>query len=198
MNTWKSLALGIVLGLLISGAILLIVLPPRGQPLTLSNPPTPGPITVYITGAVINPGVYTLPRLSRVNDVVLSAGGFSPSADQAAVNLAAQLEDGSEIIVPTIIDSTAAAETAANSKKIPQSTPTVNFPIDINTASVSVLQELPGIGSTKAEAIVSYRQEHGPFAKIEDIMDVPGIGSGIFSQLKGLITVADTTQDKQP
>ncbi len=195
MNNWKSLVLGIVLGLLLSGALLLIVLPPRGQPLTLSDPPTPAAITVYVTGAVNNPGVYTLPRLSRVQDAVLSAGGFSPTADQATVNLAAQLEDGAQISIPTITESTAAAGTAANSKKIPQSTPTVNFPININTASVLTLQELPGIGATKAEAIVSHRQEHGPFATVEDIMDVPGIGAGIFSQLKGLITVTDTAPD---
>ncbi len=194
MNTWKSVALGIVLGLLISGAILLIVLPPRGQPLTLSNPPTPSAITVYITGAVNHPGVYNLPSLSRVNDAVISAGGFSSSADQKAVNLAAMLEDGSEIFVPTVDESLATTGTAANSKKTPQSSPVVNFPININTASVSSLQDLPGIGSTKAEAIVAYRQEHGPFTKIEDIMDVPGIGSGIFAQLKNLITVADTGQ----
>ncbi len=194
MNTWKSLALGIVIGLLISGAILLIVLPPRGQPLTLSNPPTPPAITVYVTGAVIHPGVYNLPRLSRVNDAVKSAGGFSPTADQTAVNLAAVLEDGSEILVPTIAESLAATGTAANSKKIPQSSPVVNFPININTASVSSLQDLPGIGATKAQAIVTYRQENGPFTKIEDIMDVPGIGSGLFAQLKNLITVADAGQ----
>ncbi len=192
MNTWKSLVLGIVLGLLISGAILLIVLPPRGQPLTLSIPATPSTITVYIAGAVNTPGVYTLARLSRVDDAVRSAGGFSPSADQTAINLAAPLEDGSEIIVPSMDDSLAATQQAGKGAKTPQATPVVNYPININTASLTLLQELPGIGSTKAEAIITYRQEHGPFTKIDDIMNVPGIGSGLFSQMKDLITVAET------
>ncbi len=195
MNTWKSLAFGIVLGLLLSGAILLIVLPPRGQPLTLSGPPTPSAITVFVTGAVKNPGVHTLPRLSRVNDAVSAAGGFLRMADQTAVNLAAQLEDGAQIFIPTIAETTAEAGTAANNKKILQTTSTVNFPVNINSASISLLQELPGIGVTKAEAIISYRQEHGPFSKIGDIMDVPGIGSGIFAQLKDLITVTDGASD---
>ncbi len=195
MNNWKSIVLGIVLGLLISGAFLLIILPPHGQPLTLSNPPTPSTITVYVTGAVMHPGVYTLPRLSRVNDAVSSAGGFSPSADQQSVNLAAQLEDGTEIVIPTTQELLAATGTAANSKNASQPTPAVNFPININTASISLLQELPGIGPAKAEAILTYRQEHGPFTKIEDIQNVPGIGSGLFAQLKDLVVVADTPQN---
>ncbi len=192
MNTWKSLVLGIVLGLLISGAILLIVLPPRGQPLTLSNLPTPSSITVYVAGAVNQPGVYTLPRLSRVNDAILAAGGFLPSANQTAINLAASLEDGAEILVLSTTDTQAATEQAMNGKKASQPTQAANYPININTASLSLLEELPGIGSTKAEAIITYRQEHGPFAKIEDITKVPGIGSGLFSQMKDLITVIDS------
>jgi competence protein ComEA len=192
MNTWKSLVLGVVLGLLISGAILLIALPPHGQPLTLTNPPTPSSLTVYITGAINHPGVYTLPYLSRVNDVVQAAGGFSLSADQAAINLASLLEDGAEIIVPSLADSMAATEQAVNGKKPIQPTLVVNYPININTASLSLLQELPGIGATKAQAIITYRQEHGPFSQIEDILNVPGIGSGLFSQMEDLITVLET------
>ncbi len=192
MNTWKSLVLGIVLGLLIAGVILLVALPPRGQPLELSLPATPAAITVYVTGAVKHPGVYSLPQQSRINEAVTSAGGFSPSADQAAINLAALLEDGAEIIVPSIADSQAATQMGSKARSSPQPTPTVNFPVNINTASLTLLQDLPGIGPTKAAAIITYRQENGPFKQIEDIQNVPGIGSGLFSQIKSLITVSDS------
>ena len=199
MNTWKAVVLGIVLGLLLSGAILLIALPPRGQPLILSIPATPATITVYITGAVNNPGVYTVPRLSRVDDVIRSAGGFSVSADQIAVNLAAALEDGAEIIVPSLEDSSnnsSTTETARITKTALLPTPTVTYPININSATLPLLEELPGIGPTKAQAIITYRLEHGPFKQIEDILNVPGIGDGLFSQMKDLLTLADISQGK--
>ncbi len=190
MNTWKSLILGIVLGLLISGAILLIALPPRGQPLILSVPPTPSTITVYVTGAVNNPGVYTLPISSRVNDAVQSAGGFASSADQDAINLADFIEDGSEIIVPSIDESANSPSTSGMAQKTKTSSQ-VDYPININTATLSILQDLPGIGLTKATAIITYRQEHGPFGKIEDLLNVSGIGPSLFAQLKDLITTTD-------
>ncbi len=195
MNTWKAVLLGIALGLLLSGAILLIASPPRGQPLVLSTPPTSTTITVYVTGAVNNPGVYTIPRPSRVNDAIQSAGGFSTLADKNAINLAATLEDGVEIIVPAVGELSAEPSDKGafqKTKTNQQITPTVTYPININTASQTLLEELPGIGATKAQAIITYRQEHGPFKKIEDILNVPGIGDGLFSQMKELITVLDT------
>ena len=191
MNTWKAVVLGIALGLLLSGAILLIALPPRGQPLVLSTPSTSSTITVYITGAVNNPGVYTIPRISRVVDAIQSAGGFSSLADRNAVNLAAVLEDGVEIIIPSVGEGSGTASKTESAKTAPQPTPTVIYPININTASQSLIEELPGIGPTKAQAIVSYRQEHGPFQKIEDIVNVPGIGDGLLSQIKDLIAIID-------
>ena len=191
MNTWKAVVLGIALGLLLSGAILLIALPPRGQPLVLSTPSNSSTITVYITGAVNNPGVYTIPRISRVVDGIQSAGGFSPLADKNAVNLAAALEDGVTIIIPSVGEGSGTESKTEAKKTAPQPTPTVIYPININTASQSLIEELPGIGPTKAQAIVSYRQEHGPFQKIEDILNVPGIGDGLLSQIKGLIAIID-------
>ncbi len=189
MNTWKAVVLGIVLGLLIAGAILLIALPPRGQPLILSVDPTSSVITVYVTGEVNNPGVYTLPRLSRAVDAVQSAGGFSGLADRTAVNLAAVLEDGIEIIIPSVNENSSPSPGTA--KTVQQPTPTVSYPININTAPQLLIEELPGIGPTKAQAIITYRQEHGPFQKIEDLLNVPGIGDGLFSQIKGLISILD-------
>ncbi|HVP21864.1 MAG TPA: helix-hairpin-helix domain-containing protein [Anaerolineaceae bacterium] len=193
MNTWKSLLLGIVLGLLISGAVLLIALPPRGQPLILSVPTASTSIVVYVTGAVKNPGIYTLARPSRVNDAVQAAGGFLETADTGSVNLAAKIEDGAKILVPAIqiADQSAPGIGTASPSHLstPKVTPTVSFPIDINSADATLLDQLPGIGSTKAAAIVAYRQEHGPFKRIEDIQNVPGIGSGLFATMKDLITI---------
>jgi competence protein ComEA len=192
MNTWKSVLLGLVLGLLISGAILLIAMPPRGQPLILTPPPTVSTtIMIYITGAVQSPGVYTLSRPARVNDAVLAAGGLLPSADPASVNLAAKIDDGAKIVIQSLNPSTSVASNDPNSKPspTPHLTPTIPYPIDINTATESLLDALPGIGPSKAAAIVTYRQEHGPFAKIEDIQNVPGIGIGLFNSMKDLITV---------
>ena len=193
MNTWKSLLLGIVTGLLLSGAILLVALPPHGRPLVLTPPPTaPTTIVVYVTGAVVSPGVYTLSRPARVNDAVLAAGGLLPSADPASINLAAKIDDGAKVFVqqagsPAISD--AGGTGATKPARTLVVTPTIQYPIDINSAPLSLLEEIPGIGPTKANAILTYRQEHGPFKKIEDIQNVPGIGTGLFAAMKDLITV---------
>jgi len=194
MNTWKSLLLGIVLGLLISGAILLIAIPPRGQPLILTPPPTVSTtIEIYITGAVQSPGIYTLARPARVNDAVLAAGGLLPSADPVSLNLAAKIEDGAQIVVSSLSSSAGSTSGASGSTlkaaQTPRVTPTIPYPININTASQALIEQLPGIGPSKAVSIITYRQEHGPFTKIDDIQNVPGIGTGLFNSMKDLITV---------
>ena len=195
MNTWKSLLLGIVLGLFLSGAILLIAQPPRGEALVLTPPPTPlTSMVVYITGAVKNPGIFTLPRPGRVMDAVEAAGGLLDTADRSAINLAAKIDDGTKIVVPSIPQAVTEDLTAAPTKKsspTPHITPTISFPININSADLDTLDYLPGIGQAKAAAIITYRQEHGPFKKIEDIMNVPGIGTGLFNSIKGQITVSE-------
>ena len=194
MNTWKSVLLGIVLGLFISGAILLIATPPRGQPLLLSPPPTLSPtIVIYITGAVNNPGVYTIGRQSRVNDAVQAAGGLLASADPNSINLAVKIEDGAKIVVLSITE-TESINGGSNGTKPPPSphvTPTVSYPININSAPQALLEEIPGIGPSKAAAIITYRQEHGPFKQVNDIINVPWIGTGLFASMKNLITVFD-------
>ena len=194
MNTWKSILLGIVLGLFISGAILLIAMPPRGQPLVLSPPATLSPtIVIYITGAVNHPGVYAVERQSRVNDAVQAAGGLLASADPNSINLASKIEDGAKIVVLSIIETDNNPGGSNGTKQglspTPRITPTVNFPININFASQALLEDIPGIGPSKAAAIITYRQEHGHFIKVDDIMNVPGIGTGLFSSMKNLITI---------
>lgn len=195
MNTfpWKPLLFGIVLGLFLTGAILLVAQQPRGEGLILTPPPTPPTtIVIYITGAIKNPGLYTLPRSSRVNDAVEAAGGLIEVSDRLAINLAAKIEDGAKIVVPALVaESTGQAGQTPRTSATPLLTPTINFPININSADATMLDNLPGIGPSKAGAIQAYRQEHGPFTKIEDIMNVPGIGSGLFNSIKDFITVTE-------
>jgi competence protein ComEA len=198
MKTWQSILLGILMGLLISGAILVIIAPPRGKPIELSALPTPAPLVVYITGAVVHPGVYSLPRLSRVSNAISAAGGLLPDADQSAVNLAAKLVDGQKIVVAKI--NTPAKAVEGNPPQVEQSssqpgisTPSADNPLNLNTASQEQLDLLPGIGPTRAADIVAYRTQHGSFKTIDEIMQITGIGQAIFDQIKTLIYV-DTGQ----
>lgn len=146
--------------------------------------PTPGPIRVYISGAVRQPDVYTLPPGSIVKDGLVAAGGAAPDADLDHINLAQPLSDGQQVVVPRrgeALSPDAVSTTASSS--------TASGLININTASAQELEALPGIGPILAQSIVSYRNEHGPFQSIDDLKDVPGIGDARFEQLKGLITV---------
>ncbi len=168
----------IAFGLLSGGLIWLIASRPRGVPVVLRPAPTPGPLVVHIVGAVRSPGVYELPRGARVRDAVEAAGGFAPGADQAALNLAAQLEDGIQLQAAWL-------ESPADS-----GAPRQDSLIDINTAAREALEALPGIGPTIAGRIIEYRETHGPFEKISDIALVSGIGPSTYQQIKDLITVA--------
>ncbi len=100
MNKWATILFGLVCGLLAAGVILLVSMPPRGEPVRLQPPPTPGPLTVHVTGAVANPGVYTLPLEARVQDALDAAGGVTTGADTTSLNLAARLQDGERVYIP--------------------------------------------------------------------------------------------------
>lgn len=178
------LALPIAAGLLVfawrqptSDPIQIILVAPTAMP-------TPGPIRVYVSGAVRQPDVYTLPPGSIVKDGLAAAGGPAPDADLDHINLAQPLSDGQQVIVPRrgeALSPTAASATVSSNA--------VNGLININTASAQELEALPGIGPALAQSIVSYRNEHGPFQAVEDLKNVPGIGEARFERLKGLITV---------
>ena len=194
MKPWQNILLGCLLSLLTVGAIYLVSQPPRGAAITLSAPPTPLPIMVHINGAVLNPGVYPLPQQSRVQDAVQAAGGFDQAADTINVNLAARLNDGQKITIPTRpVPSAPVVSTPSpgspSSAPSAAEKPAVSGLININTADKESLEKLPGIGSTRAEAIIAYRQQHGAFIKIEDIMNVPGIGQVTYNQIKLLISI---------
>jgi competence protein ComEA len=195
MKPWQSLAFGLVVGLLLAAAVFLVSMPPRGVPIVLSTPLPPAPVTVFVDGAVQTPGLYTLPYTSRVNDAIIIAGGLLPSANTASLNLAARLKDGDKVMVPVIKDTPIPKPTSTARLSATQLaflwTPTPAFPINLNTATLAELQELPGIGEVKARSIITYRQEHGPFKLLDELLNVQGIGPGIFASIKDLISLAD-------
>jgi competence protein ComEA len=193
MKPWQNILLGALLTLLTIGAIYLVSAQPRGKPIELPTSPAPLPLKVYITGAVAAPGVYSVPRLSRIENAIQAAGGFLETADTQKINLASKLIDGEEVVVPFI-----SQNTSTNNPNLPpapatiiQASPSIDNPLDINTATVEQFDSLPGIGALKAQQIITYRQQNGPFSKTDDLQNVPGIGPGIFAKLKDLITVGN-------
>jgi competence protein ComEA len=178
MKPWQQTLFGIFIGLIISGVILLVVSPPGKSEMILLPTREADMVTVYISGEVKNPGIFSLPSGSRVNDAILRAGGFNPDAISETVNLAAKLEDEDRIIIPGI-----------NPMDSPSSESNQKSLININTASIEVLDQLPGVGQVKAETIVEFRTKNGPFLSIDDIMNVPGIGPELFILIKDQITI---------
>ncbi len=125
-------------------------------------------ICVHVCGAVLMPGVYELPSGSRIYEALNLAGGFDEQADRDAVNLVELLADGQQVRIPFIGEADAEEGSGL---------------IDINRADVSALCEIPGIGESRAQAILDYREEHGDFRSVEELMQVPGIKEGIFARI---------------
>ncbi|MCL2461506.1 MAG: helix-hairpin-helix domain-containing protein [Defluviitaleaceae bacterium] len=166
--------------------------PPDDTPDAAAAPPAEslanGKVTVYITGEVVNPGVYEVDAGSRVNDVLNLAGGGAGDADLTRINLATIVADGMQITVPKAGgDETAPAP--ISTAQGPEETLS-DGPVNINTADEALLETLPGVGPATAKDIIDYRTSHGAFKKIEDIMNVSGIGEKKFEKLKDLITVS--------
>ena len=129
-----------------------------------------GRLTVHVAGAVRRPGVYRLRAGARVDDAVIRAGGVRRGADLSAVNLAAKLEDGRQVVVPARAPTVAAGGAAAASSSAPA------VPLNLNTATVDQLDEIDGIGPSTAEKILGYRNEHGGFGSVEELAQISGIG----------------------
>jgi len=184
---------GLLAGFFLAAVLFLVARPPAGKPVTLEAPPTQVPLEVHVIGAVLRPGVYVFAEGSRVQDAITAAGGLSSDADLEALNLAAKLEDGQQLIVPARGgDAPVGAEPTAAFRVLPAAAPTSTpsgDQVNINTASAEELASLPGIGPTTAQRIVEYRTENGPFARIEDLLNVAGIGPATFDNIQDLITV---------
>lgn len=151
-------------------------------------------LVIHICGAVNVPGVYELPVGSRIYQAVEAAGGFSSEAEADFLNQAQNLKDGSRIYVPTKEEAMLAGETldfigVDTNNDTQEEENGDNGLVNINTASREELNTLPGIGSGKAESIISYRTENGSFRTIEEIMNVEGIKEGLFQKIKNQITV---------
>lgn len=173
------------------------ILPPVPSP-TLAPSATPGPLHVYVTGAVASPDVYELPVGSIVADAIQAAGDFSEEAAMEMVNLALPLSDGMQVHVPARMpDGEQAAGVVPESPLQPLATPPVVSSavganaslVNINTANAVELDTLPGVGPATAQNIIDHRKANGPFQAVEEIMEVSGIGPAKFEQMKALITV---------
>lgn len=167
-------------------------------------------IYVDVCGAVVNPGVYELSSDSRVFQAIEKAGGYLPGAAASYLNRARSLSDGQQIYVPTqeevdgqtipltqdetaqdgmVQEGTAQTGTAADNTADGTGTTQAGQRINLNTADVSQLSTLTGVGESKALAIIAYREENGPFTSIEDIMNVPGIKEGTYEKIKDKIAI---------
>lgn len=174
-------------------------------------------IWVHVCGAVRKAGVYELPAGSRVFEAVQEAGGFAADVDESYVNQAQRLSDGAKLVIPTVeqVEEAAgdsrteagrigiveqagvqeagygvsAAGTGDSDGRTDPVSVSADGRININTAPEAQLCEIPGIGATRAAAIAAYRQEHGGFSSIEEIMNVSGIKEGTYAKIKDRITV---------
>ncbi len=174
----------ILIFITISGAAVFLARRPDSRPVEIITPTrvpkaTAQPIKVYVTGEVANPGVYTLRENDRIEDAIRTAGGATVDADLIKVNLAAKVFDQLQVYVPKKADDT--------SREV--SAPTINAPskININTATASELDSLPGIGSVTTQRIIAHRQEHGPFKSIEGLKEAKLVSGSTFEKIKDLI-----------
>jgi competence protein ComEA len=173
-------------------------------PVEIIPPPstaTPSPtatlslIRVYVTGAVRTAAVYELEPGGIIDDAVRAAGGFSPDADPVAINLAQPVYDGMQIYVPSRIEAVATPPVVSGGVGDIGGAPSRLSPglfaglVDINRATAAELEALPGIGPSLAAQIIAYREANGPFASVELLLDVPGIGDAKLAAIRELVTV---------
>ena len=151
VKTGWAVAFAVTLAFLGAGLLFLITTQPKGEPVKLAPPPTPAPLLIHVSGAVASPGVYPLPNGARLKDALAAAGGLLPDADAGLINLAAFLEDGQQVWVPWKQDVSDSDQRRGGIPIQPEEKPSESppFPVrllDINIATQSELESLPGIG----------------------------------------------------
>lgn len=160
-------------------------------PVVTPAPTVAGPVLVHVAGAVVAPGLVTVEAGARVADAIAAAGGPAPDAAVVAVNLAREVVDGEQLVVPTH-DQVAAGTSAPPAGAAPA--PVGLLPdgrTDLNTATAGQLEELPGIGPVLAGRIIEHRERTGGFDEAVALREVPGIGESTWSSLRDLVGVAD-------
>lgn len=193
---WGSALAGALLTAIVCGGIVFFWRKPTPPPIVLHAPPTPtiptpeptptpAPLVVFVSGAVQSPGVYELPNGARVVDALARAGGFAPDANVDVVNQAAMLRDGDQLHVPTVAEEAAAPQPGVRSQEIEIGLSGSGAPVNVNTATLEELDALPGIGPTRAQAIIEGR----PYASVDELERVPGIGPATLEELRPLITI---------
>ena len=158
--------------------------PARSAPLgALKATPAPrGRLVVDVVGAVRRAGLYRLHDGDRVFDAVARAGGATTRADLSALNLAAPLVDGTQVVVPARVAATSVSPGAVTA------TPVAGAKVSLGSATAEQLDTLPGIGPVTAQKIIDWRTTHGPFRSVDALDDVPGIGPARIEQLRDLVT----------
>jgi len=149
--------------------------------LTVDAGPGPGILVVHVLGAVATPGVYQLRAGARVLDAIAAAGGFAEDAARDGVNLATEVSDGAQVVVPV-----------AGAAPLPRAGPPGVGPdgkVDLNTADEAALETLPRVGPAMAQRIIAYRAAHGGFKSVQDLLGITGIGDKTFAALEPLVTV---------
>jgi len=157
----------------------IVVQEPITKPVVAASPQVPARLVVHLSGEVIAPGVYTLPVGARVDDALKAAGGPSEVGDVHRLNLAARLADGQQIVIPKRTDPLFSAVATGPSPSPAR--------LNINTASVSELDRLPGVGPVTAQRIVAYREQNGPFHQLEQLRAANLVNSATFEKIKDLI-----------
>jgi competence protein ComEA len=144
-----------------------------------------GRLTVHVAGAVREPGVYKLPAGARVDDAVSRAGGATGRADLGGLNLAAELEDGRQVLVPE----RARGGGAGGAVVAPGAETAEGQPVNVNTATLEQLDTLSGIGPLTAQKILDFREEQGGFSSVEELGEIPGIGEKRLASLREEVTL---------
>jgi competence protein ComEA len=179
MKDWQLILVGILLGVILSGAVLLIASPARSIPLSIVKSTQDSALIIDVAGKVSHPGVFELKPGDRVMDAIQAAGGLAAGANTESINLAALLNDGEKILVPASTESAVESPAATNAGRT----------LNLNTATADELDLIPGIGEQKAQAIIQYRSDYGNFSSVDDLIYVPGIGQSLLDTLRNYVTV---------
>jgi len=159
-----------------------VAAPPFMPTSMISTPPSANleTITVHVAGEVLSPGLVLVDAGARIADAIVAAGGASPNADLSLVNLAAGLSDGSQVIVPR------AGSPSQVASGVPEDE---EAPVHVNTAGLEELMNLPGVGPVTARQILEHRASRGPFAVVEDLLGVAGIGEGKLAGMRDRVVI---------